>query len=226
MKRFYLIICIFVVSCSPKEEVIGPQGPKGNDGDPQGIQIVINQLKVKEKAFIDIECTTTTDPIRGSGVKTDSNQILTAYHVLENAISCNYYSLGVLVGQGGNFSQLGTRDVAFINNVNFFSSIPTFTKVIGKKVNIGEVVILVSYPLDLVNDPQYTIGQITDDDVTSSLSGGDEVFWDNAVVSSVPAAGGSSGGALFNLSGELIGVHVGGYPGEYGLELSFHLLLE
>lgn len=98
-------------------------------------------------------------------------------------------------------------------------------------VAVGDTIVLVSYPEDIINDYQVTVGRVTDDDVTNSLESL-ATEWAGAIVSDAAAGPGSSGGPIFNLAGEMIGIHVGGYSGAYdaldvpGLELNYQLIFE
>lgn len=224
-------------------DLTGTQGPAGSSGQAgvgasassdsaidfsMGLTTVLSTIAQSQMAFVDIECIYG----RGSGVKIDDTTILTAFHVIDGESNCSYRASGVPVGSGGTFRQASSgRDIGYIENINFSVDIPSIPMVRDASVDIGDRIVLVSYPVDITNDYQVTMGMVTDDDVTNSL-GSLATEWAGAIVTDAAAGPGSSGGPIFNLDGEMIGIHVGGYSGAWdaldvpGLELNYQLIFE
>lgn len=182
-------------------------------------------------AVLDIECTDGVNSGRGTGTKAYSNAIITAAHVVAGMTSCIYYKGNTAVASGGTiaYSALG-RDLAMIINPNPGNTWSSIERIPPVSIDpttlyIGQMLLLVSYPLDIVNDRQYTFGFITDDNVDNSLTGSYSTLWDDAFTTDMAAAAGSSGGPVFDEEGKFIAIHVGGYGSE-GLELNYTLPLK
>lgn len=221
----------------PGESITGPKGDRGEKGDPgksitgpkgetgdQGesaedtINATLTAVAPYHSSVLDISC----DSGRGTGVLVPGNLILTAHHVVKDATSCDYWSGNYLVASGGTFTQLGSRDQVSIapNPATWttFSAqltpVPFMTDFIP---TLGERLLLMSFPLDLDADLQYTFGRVNNVDVDKYAP-----YWSESFTTDMAAAAGSSGGPVFDAAGRLVGLHVGGYN-DGGLELNYTL---
>jgi S1-C subfamily serine protease len=194
----------------------GNDGTNGKDGNVVIAQAVASILS-KRAAVLDIEC---SSGWRGTGVKLNDGRVLTAMHVADGCESVTYYSGTVAVGKGGLIAP-NSRDIAYISNVTWTAhgkSIAGVTPMTDWNPVVGDITFTVSLPDILVSDPQVSIGYITDEFLNAGSA------WPDAFMTDAAASGGSSGAPVFNLKGELVGIHVGGWS-TGGLELNVQLPL-
>jgi hypothetical protein len=213
--------------------VNGTNGINGDDGVgfDEGMQYTLGLVVPKASiSVLNIICTDGTYYWRGTGTKVRNNAILTARHVTEDSTSCFYYLGTTIVASGGTVtnSSLG-RDLALIVDPTAYSLWSTVGHIVPSPVDlstlyIGQMLLLVSYPAEIVGDLQYTFGFVTDNNVQNSL--GDRRYsWEGAFTTDMAAAGGSSGGPVFDEEGQLIALHVGASSDD-GLELNYTLPLK
>ena len=204
----------------------GPQGPSGAPGQPgesfqQATQKLFEKLRPRKSGVVDLLCGSSN----GTGTRISEDTVVTAYHVLSGHSSCVVRSNGLQVANGGSLSRSASgRDIGYVRNLSFSVAIPVIPLVRNAAVADGNLLALLSYPSDLRNDLQTSIGFVTDDNAQSSLGNmGNE--WRDAIISDMAAGPGSSGGPIFDIDGNFIGVHVGGYGNNAGgVELNFQLI--
>jgi S1-C subfamily serine protease len=222
----------FPITITGEVGPVGQAGSKGEAGPSWAASVtgVLAKVIPLAEAVIDIEC----PEGRGTGTKVDATTIVTADHVIggQTLANCAYYSMGRQVATGGRYeTSASPRDIAYIKDLTFSLTLPSVTMVRGATVDIGDMMLLVSHPADIVADPQFTFGLVADDDVTTSL-GSLSDLWARAITTDMSASAGASGAPLFDADGDFVGIHVGGYGGAssadevVGLELNYQLLFE
>jgi len=207
----------------------GMDGMDGQDGTP-GDQIaqLVRAVAGHAGSVVRIGCSG-VDPVSGEMISwtgsgsVTSQGILTARHVTQGSVRCTIFQSGVVVGSSEPVTAQTpvvvagvVQDVAIMTGVTWSRSLPALVTNPTWEPQIGDVVGCVSHPLDISSDPQLTTGLVTDTQVTG-LQGSD---WAGVFMTDYAAAGGSSGAPVFNLLGEVVGVHVGGYN-TGGLELNY-----
>ncbi|MFD0714643.1 stalk domain-containing protein [Paenibacillus sp. GCM10027626] len=139
-----------------------------------------------------------TDRSQGSGVVIDSNRILTNFHVMRDASEATITTLyGSQVEVEGIVGYDEAADLAIIQTKEKLNIDPV---VLGDGYNVrkGDHVVAIGSPLGLQNTA-------SDGVVSNIIYDGAQLFQISA-----PIDHGSSGGALFNDSGELIGITTSG----------------
>ncbi len=186
-----------------------------------------------ESAVLSIECEYEGGAKgHGTGTKINDNQIITAFHVVDKAVSCIYKSNKLIVASGGRpILPRSGRDIAIIEPgelLGGWNEIQSIPPTVDYRPKIGELLLLSSLPKDFVTDKQYTFGYVTDDTINASLQGAGNTAasWRNAFTSDMAAAGGSSGAPVFNAKGQFFGIHVGGDNQGTGLELNYQLAFD
>jgi V8-like Glu-specific endopeptidase len=147
----------------------------------------------------------------GSGFLISSDgKILTNYHVIDHALSgtvtLNDKTKFDIVSVLG-YSKTDDKDLAVIK-INA-SNFPVCSIGDSSNVQVGESVVAIGSPLGL-KETQNTVSN----GIISKM-------WDNGIIqTTAPMSPGSSGGPLFNMNGEVIGVTEAGYPGGENLNLA------
>ena len=147
----------------------------------------------------------------GSGFLISSDgKILTNYHVIDHALSGTVtlndktkYDIVSVLG----YSKTDDKDLAVIK-INA-SNLPFCSLGNSDNVQVGESVVAIGSPLGL-KETQNTVSN----GIISKI-------WDNGIIqTTAPVSPGCSGGPLFNMKGEVIGVIEAGYPGGENLNLA------
>jgi hypothetical protein len=147
----------------------------------------------------------------GSGFLISSDgKILTNYHVIDHALSGTVtlndktkYDIVSVLG----YSKTDDKDLAVIK-INA-SNLPFCSLGNSDNVQVGESVVAIGSPLGL-KETQNTVSN----GIISKI-------WDNGIIqTTAPVSPGCSGGPLFNMKGEVIGVIEAKYPGGENLNLA------
>jgi S1-C subfamily serine protease len=207
----------------------GPQGPAGNPGTngmpgvsfQEATRKLLELLQPKRTSVVDLICGGGS----GTGTRIGEDTVITAFHVIEGETSCVVRSNGLQVAVGGMMSRSPSgRDIGYIKNLNFNSTVPVVVPAKGAQPMVGDMLVLLSHPSDLRSDLQTSLGFVTDDNAQSSL-GSMGTEWRDAIISDMAAGPGSSGGPIFNSVGDFVGIHVGGFgDSSGGVELNFQLI--
>jgi S1-C subfamily serine protease len=221
MKHLYIsALALILLAC-------GTDGRDGRDGMDDGIKAsrMINATIGYRNSVLDLECNDGTSYWRGTGTKITGGRILTAYHVVKDAVTCSYWSESSAryVGLGGTMHQNKSQDVACIEDISWTDHGKALREVpflFGYKVHLNELLLLLSFPLDLDSNLQFTFGNVTDDLVSPYDTPRSD--WLSAFMSDMVATSGSSGAPVFNRDGNIVAIHVGGYS-KNNLDLNYQL---
>lgn len=184
---------------------VGAQGTAGKDGVGlvQSLQNILDKVTPKKGAILNVYCGTT----HGTAVKMSDGRVLTAAHVFVGS-SCDLVDENnVTVGTVTSWtSPITGRDMAVATPVwtTAGTALPSFDVVKSYSAAPGEMVALVGYPGQLVEDVQFVFGFVSDGNVRYTMAS-----WAGAVAVDYASSGGSSGSPVFNAKGELVGIHVG-----------------
>ncbi|WP_341281719.1 trypsin-like peptidase domain-containing protein [Paenibacillus sp. FSL H8-0537] len=134
----------------------------------------------------------------GSGVIVGSKgEIITNYHVIEGAHKAVIYTSDEVKYESSTVLNADKdRDLALIKIDSSNLNLPTVTIGDSSKLKLGESVVAIGSPLGFTNS--LTSGVVSTKNRT--------VDGQNYIQISTPIDHGSSGGALFNLRGELVGI--------------------
>lgn len=222
-----------------KDGVAGKDGIAGKDGQAGatvesftggtvGARAMLKIIGKYKPAVVNIEC----DNGRGTGFLVSDSRIMTADHIIRGQIlgNCNFFTAGdVLLGTGAGAKQVSvyatgktsSSEVAIIEfKKTSKTENPPFPSLLGYdgSARDGDELINLSFPLDLTDAVQTTYGRVVSLSADSDEDTGAVTF-----VADYAAASGSSGSPVFNASGSVIGIHIGGY--QNGLELDVALFL-
>ena len=161
----------------------------------------------------------------GTAAKVGNNFVVTVDHIISNSgdeknrvlpITCSLYQRGKEVGsydsRMNHYKQIGQKDISFIQ-VDFNEDgqeIEKLTPEIYRTLEIGETLVLITHPKNMINDYLITFGMVLNDDAEKILETSRKEYWKNAIITDMMAAPGSSGSPLMTLDGKFIGIHVGG----------------
>ena len=150
-----------------------------------------------------------TDTGTGSGVVYDSNgDIVTNAHVVGDAATVQVFP--ATGGQTLQAKVLGTfaaDDLAVIRVTSGAGSLPKATFGDSANVTAGQIVLAMGNPLGLTGSVTQGIISATGRTVSeASASGGGTITLADTLQTSAAINGGNSGGALVNLSGQVIGI--------------------
>lgn len=206
----------------------GPSGQQGANGTVAARDL-INKVVAYRSSILSILC---GNGFHGSGTKTTNGLVVTAAHVADGcATSIGFYADGVQMGGGGTPSQpVAGRDLVVISNITWTAegkAVPGVPAYEGLKPVIGEATVLASYPGVILSDIQFSLGLVTDDDVTESiavaqvLSGQpqDPVYWSGAFMTDSDGTHGSSGAPMFDDAGRWVAIIVGQFEGDSPVDL-------
>jgi hypothetical protein len=208
--------------CLGQKGETGEKGDKGAIGEKgeagaigvDSIKDIVTGLQKYKPSILDIKCNDGDSAWRGTGTKVENGQILTAHHVLENAIECDYYSNNVRIGGGGSFNQSNARDLIFIYDINWTEE--------GEKLNevpinysyfpiVGDLLIGMTHPGFYEDTIQTTISFVAAESMSEYERDTYADYWYNAFTTTDAAtAGGSSGGPIFDSNGDIVAILVGG----------------
>ena len=142
---------------------------------------------------------------RGSGsgiIISQTGYVLTAEHVLTGVSSAN-----VTLVSGERYSSTviarnATRDIAIIKITSPRTNFPEAVLGSSGNISVGEEVVAAGYPLNLRGLPFFTTGTVSHLGAEAGL---------NYIYTPASINAGNSGGPLFNLKGQVIGVIVAKY---------------
>lgn len=177
------------------------------DNTSSGKKLTIKEVSQNDKAVVLIKTFDKFGDEVGTGsgfIVTSDGKVVTNYHVIDQA-----YSAQAITSNNKTYKVAGVydydieRDLAIIKLENA-SSLPVVKLGNSDKVAIGDEVVAIGSPIGLQNT--------VSNGIVSSL----RTLEDNNkyIQTSAPVSPGSSGGALFNLYGEVIGVIVGQFDGQ------------
>jgi hypothetical protein len=222
----------------------GVDGKDGKDGvsAAQALQAILDKVVPKRAAILNVYCYQTC-PVgaapgdcsaglmwsRGTGAKLATGDVLTAHHVAENALGCILRGEdNTLVGQSTTVHQPVTgRDLVHVTDVSWApagTALPGFEVKKAVTPAVGELVLMASYPGAITRSVQLTFGHVTSNNITASFPIDYRTYWSAAWSSDNASTNGSSGGPVFDSSGDLIGIIVG-RPSDDSLDLRFNLPL-
>jgi S1-C subfamily serine protease len=221
------LVALSLVGCGARDKYLrGAAGEKGEKGDPGDYTASINALLLKVRTYkesiLDVEC---NNNMRGTGALVTGGEILTAHHVTENSTSCKFFSGGGYVGESETITQQGNRDIVFIKPVEPLPhSLHKISYVQGYNPRVGELLLAMTHPEFLNYHVQYTFGNIAGEAMTDAEIGNATGYWNGAFTATVETAPGSSGGPVFDGSGNIIAIVVGG-ASDQALQISILLPL-
>jgi len=204
----------------------GATGATGSAGkDAQNVADVLALIRRKSSSVILVECTDGTSFSDASGTKTTAGTVITAEHVVQGMTGCELYSAAplTLLGSMVSSAQKGERDEAQLQ-VEWTPEgalLPGLEPKLQTTPQIGDLVTVVGYPGvydGLAFEHQYTTGFVTSTNLATTLANvpaleGTEVAWESAWSTDAVSWHGNSGGPVFDVDGDWIGVLVGGFNG-------------
>lgn len=141
----------------------------------------------------------------GSGVVVGANGIVvTNAHVVDGAMSIRIELAGGQQVEAKLTKQSPTTDLAVLEFTPPHQM--PVARLSGSSPAQGAMVVLVGHPFAFEGEPTLTWGLIAASHRSVDLGGG----MINALQTSYPAAGGASGSPVFDLNGNVVGIHVGG----------------
>lgn len=209
-----------------KDGLDGINGTSYDDAMQETLNIIIGNNY--NQSVFNVYCTDGSFNYTATGTKISNSTILTAHHVVDGMTACSLYSNGVFVGNLdlNIISQIGSIDMVIVGtNFNSVgSSLPSVPYLTTGTFSpyIGQMLLLISHPLDLDNNRQFTFGYVTDNYISSSDLGSNSTYWEDAFTSDMVATSGSSGAPVFNEYGIIVAIHVGGYSST-NLDLNYQL---
>ncbi len=182
----------------------------GSNGEVTGAKTV-QEVAEESKSVVMITTFdyTGNELATGSGFAVSDDMVITNYHVIDGA-----YSAMIWLEDGRSLEVLGVveydpdRDVALMK----ISRKVLRPVVLGESagLKLGEQVVAIGSPVGLTNT--------VSDGIISSLNRSVDGF--NYIQTTAPISVGSSGGALFNMRGEVIGITTAMYAGGQNLNLA------
>jgi S1-C subfamily serine protease len=219
---------------------MGAVGPTGKDGQTLSdvLQSVLTNVVARRSAILVIYCSADGQSwVHGTGTKLSDGRFLTAAHVVQGMTMCYLRTEGnadpIEPGSMMTWVQpVAGRDLAIMSMAwsSGGASLTGFEMLVNYAPAVGELVLTVTYPLNLIHNVQYTFGFVTGT-LDASLAGGAisglpgvdaGVYWSGAWSTDAAITGGSSGGPVFDARGRLIGIVVG-EPSDAHLDLAYVL---
>ena len=189
----------------------GPAGPTGATGTAAA-QGLVNQVVGHRSSILKIVCETAAGVSHGTGTKTPDGFVITAQHVMEGCTAVQFFSEGVDVGGAANvFQPVAGRDLVVLGDIEWnakgtaLAGVPFFE---GYRPKIGDTTLLASYPGAILSDVQFSLGQVTDDDVLSSIETARKAYWSGAFMTDSDGTHGLSGGPMFDQAGRWVAIVV------------------
>ena len=192
----------------------GPAGPRGSVGpsSPTGLDFS-DFLRRKKLAVASIS----NRIERGSAVRVSTTELLTAYHVVDQALA-DGYDLTATILQPVEVEVIGydsRRDVALLRHRPVyrgdFVALPT--DLTSEHLDLGTEVAAVGYPSRYLQTwlPTTIFGRVGA--IVFLLRAG-EAEGVKTIIVDVPALGGMSGGAVFTEGGHVAGIVIRGVEGD------------
>lgn len=210
----------------------GEQGDRGLPGvqglpgaaveEPVDVPNVVGRIAEKADSLVIVQCTADGDSYRlGSGTKTVDGTVITAHHVIDEMTSCDIFSEApiTLLGSATVFHQQGERDQDELDVVwtSAGEAISGLTPELGVQPQVGDFVVVVGHPgvgTSIFLEHQYTTGYVTSADPGATLDElGWGTYWDRGYATDAVAWHGNSGGPVFDVDGNWIGILVGAFNG-------------
>lgn len=173
-----------------------------------------NRPKYTPKQIVDMYddsvVTITTNLALGSGVVIDDRYILTNYHVMQDASSATAITVNNKeIKVSGVVAYSKDNDLAIIQTDRSIGATPVEVGYGSLNVKKGDKVVAIGSPLGLQNT-------VSDGLISGVVYIGSTRY----IQTSAPIDHGSSGGALFDEYGELIGITSGGYTSQADLNFA------
>ena len=211
--------------------------------DPNRIKIISQQLKNKITSVLSLRCSDSSKKVlkwNSTATKIDSNFIITAHHVINEKdiktkqirtlpFKCVVYSEGIEVAQFDSikhkYYQIEERDIVIIQiqGSDTWKKILSIEPKIDKNISLSSELVLISHASKFINKPIVASGEVVSDDASTLIEDIFKKYWEKSILTNMSASPGSSGGPIFNLQGEFIGIHVGGERQD-GLNVNYQLL--
>ena len=142
---------------------------------------------------------------RGSGsgiIISQTGYVLTAEHVVTGFSSANVTLVSGERYGSTVIARNATRDIAIIKITSTRTNFPEAILGSSGNISVGEEVVAAGYPLNLKGLPFFTVGTVSHLGVEAGL---------NYIYTPASINAGNSGGPLFNLKGQVVGVIVAKY---------------
>jgi S1-C subfamily serine protease len=228
------------IGATGAEGAQGPQGEKGDPGDrgesglqglpgtngSNGVGIdvanAVGRIAERADALVIVQCTQDGEDFRlGSGTKTADGTVITAEHVVADMTSCDIFSEApiTLLGSASEFTQQAERDQAelAVTWTADGEAIEGLTPLLGVQPEVGDFVVVVGHPgvgSSIFLEHQYTTGYVTSADPGETLEElGWGTYWERGYATDAVAWHGNSGGPVFDVNGDWIGILVGAFNG-------------
>lgn len=156
----------------------------------RSVEITTLDIEALKKACVMIYADDGKTQVQGSGVFIDYDQVLTANHVIENRPN-------IKTSQGLKLTIEDTNKTLDASVLDSVTEVKPVKIGDSDEVKVGDKVILITSPNGKFNVVTYA---------TIQQSGNAKEF----IVTSNDLVGGSSGGAMFNMNGELVGIILSG----------------
>jgi S1-C subfamily serine protease len=167
-------------------------------------QSVISAIQKVQSAVVEIIATTSQGTVEGSGtIITPDGYILTNDHVVEGGQ--NFTVQTATTTYPAQVRGTDPADDLAVLKINASKALPTITFADSSKAQVGEFVIAVGNPLGLGESASFGIISALDRTVSEAPDGPANNI-PNAIQTSAPINHGNSGGALIDLSGDMVGI--------------------
>lgn len=212
LDRFFIaamaVLAIVLGASSPivSAQATLVRAPAKSPAEPNPAVLEQRVLSIVDKVVHSTVSIETNDGL-GSGTILDTEgRILTSAHVIEG---CSFYRVTLADGRRFSAERLGintTADLALLK----IKADGLKPAVIGdpEKLHVWDFVVAAGHPTSVFTDAQPTLSlgilHQLDGAITTDVA---EKVFVNSLVTDAPISPGSSGGGLFNLAGELIGVN-------------------
>lgn len=193
------------------------EGNTNTTPQPSGKALDVKEIAKKNTSVFLLKCFDKDNTLIGTGsgfLVSQDGKVITNFHVIEGASKIKaishdekeYDVEGVL-----NYSV--ERDIAILS-VKGLNNIPYLTMGDSDKLELGESIVAIGSPLGLQNTVSTGIISSFRKNLIRDVEGAKDIQI------SAPISSGSSGGALFNAKGEVVGITYAGFT-EIGQNLNF-----
>ncbi|GAB4084481.1 hypothetical protein GCM10028784_11110 [Myceligenerans cantabricum] len=179
--------------------------PVSSDGDSPDWQAVADAVS---QSVVAIQVATQQGEGEGSGIVIDSDgRLLTNNHVVSGAEQVQVTLADGRIFQAEVVGTDATTDLAVVQIEDAPDDLRQATLGDSSELTVGDSVMAVGNPLGLDNTATTGIVSALNRPVAASSENGSDVVVTNAVQTDAAVNPGNSGGALFNTSGEVIGIN-------------------